>query len=99
MGARQAFIDGVFRHQDSNGGGGLITDGDTQWMTGEQGCHCGSVNGPLTCSDDRPGRSAATYSRRSIGSRERVRRPAPSIATSGTTSSATPRFSQGTAIG
>ena len=25
-------IDGVFRHQDSNGGG-LITDGDTQWMT------------------------------------------------------------------
>jgi hypothetical protein len=22
-------IDGVFRHQDSNGGGGLITDGDT----------------------------------------------------------------------
>jgi redox-sensitive bicupin YhaK (pirin superfamily) len=26
-------IDGVFRHQDSNGGGGRITDGDTQWMT------------------------------------------------------------------
>ena len=26
-------IDGTFRHQDSNGGGGLITDGDTQWMT------------------------------------------------------------------
>jgi redox-sensitive bicupin YhaK (pirin superfamily) len=26
-------IDGVFQHQDSNGGGGLITDGDTQWMT------------------------------------------------------------------
>src|SRR6516225_1390152 len=26
-------IDGVFRYQDSNGGGGLITDGDTQWMT------------------------------------------------------------------
>ena len=26
-------IDGVFRHQDSNGGGGPITDGDTQWMT------------------------------------------------------------------
>ena len=23
----------MFRHQDSNGGGGLITDGDTQWMT------------------------------------------------------------------
>src|ERR1700735_3672252 len=26
-------IDGTFDHQDSNGGGGLITDGDTQWMT------------------------------------------------------------------
>jgi quercetin 2,3-dioxygenase len=26
-------IDGILRHQDSNGGGGLITDGDTQWMT------------------------------------------------------------------
>jgi redox-sensitive bicupin YhaK (pirin superfamily) len=26
-------IDGTFRHRDSNGGGGLISDGDTQWMT------------------------------------------------------------------
>src|SRR5205807_607459 len=26
-------IDGTFQHQDSNGGGGLITDGATQWMT------------------------------------------------------------------
>jgi hypothetical protein len=26
-------IDGVFQHQDSNGGGGFITAGDTQWMT------------------------------------------------------------------
>src|ERR1700722_3970403 len=26
-------IDGTFRHQDSNGGGGLMTNGDTQWMT------------------------------------------------------------------
>jgi redox-sensitive bicupin YhaK (pirin superfamily) len=27
-------IDGVFQHQDSNGGGGgFITDGDTHWMT------------------------------------------------------------------
>jgi redox-sensitive bicupin YhaK (pirin superfamily) len=26
-------IDGMFRHQDSTGGGGLISDGDTQWMT------------------------------------------------------------------
>ena len=27
----------IFRHQDSNGGGGLITDGDTQWMTAGSG--------------------------------------------------------------
>ncbi|HEX2023445.1 MAG TPA: pirin family protein [Acidimicrobiales bacterium] len=26
-------IDGVVEHQDSNGGGGVITNGDTQWMT------------------------------------------------------------------
>lgn len=26
-------IDGVFDHKDSNGGGGTITNGDTQWMT------------------------------------------------------------------
>jgi redox-sensitive bicupin YhaK (pirin superfamily) len=26
-------IDGAMRHQDSHGGGGLITDGATQWMT------------------------------------------------------------------
>jgi hypothetical protein len=26
-------IDGIMDHQDSNGGGGSITDGDTQWMT------------------------------------------------------------------
>src|SRR5256884_4550777 len=26
-------IDGIFRHQDSNGGGGRISNGDTQWMT------------------------------------------------------------------
>jgi redox-sensitive bicupin YhaK (pirin superfamily) len=30
-------IDGKFAHQDSNGGGGLITDGDTQWMTAGSG--------------------------------------------------------------
>jgi hypothetical protein len=30
-------IDGVFDHQDSNGGGGTITDGDTQWMTAGAG--------------------------------------------------------------
>jgi redox-sensitive bicupin YhaK (pirin superfamily) len=26
-------IDGTFQHQDSHGGGGVITDGATQWMT------------------------------------------------------------------
>lgn len=26
-------IDGTFEHHDSNGGGGVITNGDTQWMT------------------------------------------------------------------
>ncbi len=30
-------IDGVFVHQDSNGGGGVITNGDTQWMTAGNG--------------------------------------------------------------
>ena len=30
-------IDGEFVHQDSNGGGGRITNGDTQWMTAGSG--------------------------------------------------------------
>ena len=30
-------IDGVFEHADSNGGGGVITNGDTQWMTAGAG--------------------------------------------------------------
>jgi hypothetical protein len=30
-------IDGVMDHQDSNGGGGTITNGDTQWMTAGSG--------------------------------------------------------------
>src|SRR3954468_25059362 len=30
-------IDGEFAHSDSNGGGGLITNGDTQWMTAGAG--------------------------------------------------------------
>ena len=30
-------IDGVLQHNDSNGGGGVISDGDTQWMTAGQG--------------------------------------------------------------
>jgi redox-sensitive bicupin YhaK (pirin superfamily) len=30
-------LDGTFRHQDSNGGGGLITNGATQWMTAGSG--------------------------------------------------------------
>lgn len=30
-------IDGTLRHQDSHGGGGIITNGDTQWMTAGSG--------------------------------------------------------------
>jgi redox-sensitive bicupin YhaK (pirin superfamily) len=30
-------IDGTFEHHDSTGGGGLITNGDTQWMTAGSG--------------------------------------------------------------
>jgi quercetin 2,3-dioxygenase len=30
-------VDGTFQHQDSHGGGGLITDGATQWMTAGAG--------------------------------------------------------------
>ena len=30
-------IDGKIKHRDSHGGGGLITDGDTQWMTAGSG--------------------------------------------------------------
>lgn len=30
-------IDGIFQHRDSMGGGGLITNGDTQWMTAGSG--------------------------------------------------------------
>src|ERR1700694_5025551 len=30
-------IDGTFEHHDSNGGGGVISNGDTQWMTAGAG--------------------------------------------------------------
>jgi redox-sensitive bicupin YhaK (pirin superfamily) len=30
-------LDGLLRHSDSHGGGGLIADGDTQWMTAGSG--------------------------------------------------------------
>lgn len=30
-------MDGTFIHRDSHGGGGIITDGDTQWMTAGSG--------------------------------------------------------------
>src|SRR5215210_6123059 len=30
-------VDGTFEHQDSTGGGGVITNGDTQWMTAGSG--------------------------------------------------------------
>ncbi len=37
-------IDGVFDHQDSHGGGGTITNGDTQWMTA--GCGLLHIEAP-----------------------------------------------------
>jgi redox-sensitive bicupin YhaK (pirin superfamily) len=30
-------LDGIFEHRDSNGGGGVISNGDTQWMTAGSG--------------------------------------------------------------
>src|SRR3954465_4506707 len=30
-------MDGIFEHADSHGGGGVITNGDTQWMTAGSG--------------------------------------------------------------
>jgi Pirin len=49
-------IDGIFRHQDSSGGGGLITDGDTQRMTaGAVVSTCSS----LACTNGQVGRRAA----------------------------------------
>ncbi|MDQ3574962.1 MAG: pirin family protein, partial [Actinomycetota bacterium] len=30
-------VDGTFEHEDSTGGGGMITNGDTQWMTAGAG--------------------------------------------------------------
>ena len=40
-------IDGIFDHQDSHGGGGSITDGDTQWMTAGSGLlHIGAPPEP-----------------------------------------------------
>jgi hypothetical protein len=73
-------IDGIFQHQDSNGGGGLITDGDTQWMTAGAVLPIypqGMV--PLTCWNDRssgsrqPRRTAVT----SVSSSMLVRVPGP----------------------
>ena len=34
-------IDGLLEHRDSVGGGGFITDGDTQWMTAGSGLLAG----------------------------------------------------------
>ena len=41
-------IDGTFEHQDSHGGGGTITNGDTQWMTAGSGpaAHRGAAGAP-----------------------------------------------------
>jgi redox-sensitive bicupin YhaK (pirin superfamily) len=43
-------IDGIFDHRDSNGGGGTITNGDTQWMTAGAGIVHGEMF-PLLNSD------------------------------------------------
>jgi hypothetical protein len=45
-------LDGIFQHQDSMGGGGFITDGDTQWMTA----------GAVTSIGSRPPGDVATLS-------------------------------------
>ena len=37
-------IDGQIQHQDSHGGGGMITDGDTQWMTAINFARIGTVS-------------------------------------------------------
>ena len=44
-------LDGIFRHQDSNGGGGLISDGDIQWMTAVYSSS-ESLTGDLEAYDD-----------------------------------------------
>ena len=31
-------LDGIMEHQDSQGGGGVISNGDTQWMTAGRAC-------------------------------------------------------------
>jgi len=71
-------IDGIFQHQDSNGGGGLITDGDTQWMTAGAVLPLWWRGGvPLTCMHDSEGwtRSMANV----VGGAIRARRPARTI--------------------
>ena len=82
-------LDGIFEHQDSNGGGGVITNGDTQWMTAgagilhiekppehlvaSGGCSTGSSSGSI-CPRPRSGPLRAT--RISGGARSRCsRRP------------------------
>jgi Pirin len=44
-------LDGIFQHQDSNGGSGLISDGDIQWMTAVYSS-AESLTGDLEAYDD-----------------------------------------------
>jgi hypothetical protein len=47
-------LDGIFQHQDSNGGNGLISDGDIQWMTAVYSSS-ESLTGDLEAYDDDAG--------------------------------------------
>ena len=64
-------IDGRFAHQDSYGGGGLITDGATQWMTAGSGIL--HIETPPASSS----RAAACSTASSCGSTCRARTNAP----------------------
>ena len=59
-------IDGTFEHQDSHGGGGVITNGDTQWMT---------AGGPACCTSRRR-RSTLVAERRPVPRPPAVGQPA-----------------------
>ena len=51
-------MDGTFVHQDSHGGGGVITDGDTQWMTAGSGLL--HIESPRRSSSSRAASSTAS---------------------------------------
>ena len=55
-------LDGIFQHQDSNGGSGLISDGDMQWMTAVYSSS-ESLTGDLEADDDDAASSRSTTRR------------------------------------